>query len=465
MATTQEPPERAPGDQQSDDANLAVPPDLPLQTQRPWYRRRTVIAAGAVALVVAVAYGIGAWAHARAHESTDDAFVDGQVIQITPQVAANVLAVHVADNQVVKKGDLLVELDPRDVQAKLEQARAALAEAQTRHSAARSNVELTRASTRAGVRQATSGMEAARASVGGARGAVSTAAGRARQARAAVATAEANVERARAEVEAAQAEATRAAADVERYRQLLELDEVSRQQFDAAQAAARSSEAQLVAARARVAAAETAVAEARAGAAAAEGAVAEAQSGVATAQAHVGEASGRLEQANTGPQQIAVSESEAATAGATIENARAAVAEAELQLSYTKIVAPEDGRVTMKSIEIGQLAQVGQPMMALVTSDLWVTANFKETQLDQIRPGQPAEITIDAYPGRTFRGHVDSIQSGSGAAFSLLPPENATGNYVKVVQRVPVKIVFDEQPEPALALGPGMSAEPEVRVR
>jgi membrane fusion protein (multidrug efflux system) len=431
----------------------------------PFYRRPTVLGVAAVLVVAVLAYGISAYLYARSHESTDDAFVDGTVIQITPQVAANVLAVHVSDNQLVKKGDVLVELDPRNLQAKLDQARAALSEAEARRNAARSDVELTRASTRAGVRQATSGVEVARSEVEGARGGATTARGRAAQARAHIGAAEAEATQAAAGVRAAEAEAARAAADARRYEQLYDLDEVSRQQYDQAVTAARTADAGLEAARARVAAAERMVAEARAAATAAEGSVGEAESGVHTAQARVGEASGKLEQANTAPQQVAVSESQAATAGASIEAAAAAVAEAELMLSYTKILAPEDGRVTMKAIEVGQLAQVGQPTMALVTSDLWVTANFKETQLDELRPGQAAEIRVDAYPGKVFRGHVDSIQSGSGAAFSLLPPENATGNYVKVVQRVPVKIVFDEQPDPALALGPGMSAEPEVAVK
>jgi membrane fusion protein (multidrug efflux system) len=190
-----------------------------------------------------------------------------------------------------------------------------------------------------------------------------------------------------------------------------------------------------------------------------------AETQVGGAQAQVGEALGRLAQANTAPQQIASSQAQVATAGANIEQLRAQVLEAELQLSYSKIYAPSAGRVTRKTVQEGQLVQPGQPMLALVTGDLWVTANFKESQIGQIKPGQPVEIKVDAYPNKRFYGHVDSLQAGSGAAFSMLPPENATGNYVKVVQRVPVKIVFDGARDPNYLLGPGMSVQPEVKVK
>jgi membrane fusion protein (multidrug efflux system) len=172
-----------------------------------------------------------------------------------------------------------------------------------------------------------------------------------------------------------------------------------------------------------------------------------------------------LAQANTGRQQVAVSEAQAQSAGASIEQLQAAVAQAELELSYTKIYAPDTGRVTHKSVEPGALVQSGQPLMAIVPGDVWVTANFKENQIGRMQPGQPVVIRVDAYPGTQFKGRVDSIQAGTGARFSLLPAENATGNFVKVVQRVPVKIVFDEPPDPQHMLSPGMSVVPEVRVR
>ena len=191
-----------------------------------------------------------------------------------------------------------------------------------------------------------------------------------------------------------------------------------------------------------------------------------AETQVGGAQAGVNEAMGRLAQANTAPEQIAVSQAQAETAGATIEQLRAALEQAELELSYTKIYAPDSGRVTRKAVEEGALVQVGQPLMAIVPGDVWVTANFKESQIGYLKPGQPVEIYIDAYPDKVFRGHVDSIQAGTGARFSLIPPENATGNYVKVVQRVPVKIDFDkDQLDAQHLLAPGMSVVPEVKVK
>jgi membrane fusion protein (multidrug efflux system) len=433
--------------------------------KRPFYRRPLVLLIGAVLLVIGLLFGLRYYVYARTHESTDDAFVDGEVIQISPNVSGHVLRVYVSDNQRVKKGDLLVEIDPRDFQTGLEQARANLQEAESRHKAAAATTEFTRANTRAGIQQASSGVQAARSGVQTAQAEVTAARGKVEQAHAAVAAAQSNVQQANAQIVAAQAEAARANADLQRYQQLYELDEVTRQQFEQVTAAARTANANLIAARTRAAAAEAQVTEARAAEQSAIGSLQQSQSRVAEARAGVGEAAGRLASANTAPQQLAVSQSQAQTAAATIEQAQAALKQAEIELSYTRIVAPDDGFVTRKSIEEGQYIQTGQTMMALVTGDVWVTANFKETQLDELREGQPAAIKIDAYPGRVFAGHVDSIQRASGSRFSLLPPENATGNYVKVVQRVPVKIVFDQQPDPQLAIGPGMSVVPEVKVK
>jgi membrane fusion protein, multidrug efflux system len=276
---------------------------------------------------------------------------------------------------------------------------------------------------------------------------------------------QANVEQARAQVSAAQAEATRANNDVQRYQTLFERDEISRQRLDQAIATAGTANAQLEAARQRVAAAQAQVNEARSAQAAAAENARRAQTQIGGAQAGVNEALGRLSQASTGPQQIAASQSQVETAGANVEQLRAAVEQAELELTYTKIYAPETGRVTRKSVEEGVLVQPGQPLLALVTGEVWVTANFKENQIGKLRPGEAVEIKVDAYPDKVFKAHVDSLQAGTGARFSLLPVENATGNYVKVVQRVPVKIVFDEQPDAQHMVAPGMSVEPEVQVR
>jgi len=326
-------------------------------------------------------------------------------------------------------------------------------------------VTLTRANSAATVQQARAAVQRSRSEVSSQRAGAASAQSSATQAAAAVDTAQANLAQTQAQVRAAQAEATRASADVERYRSLYAKDEVSKQQLDQAVATARTANAELESARQRVVAAQAQVNEARAAQSAAAQSAQRAVTQIGGAQASVGEAVGRLAEANTAPEQIAVSQAQAATATASTEQLRAQLAQAELELSYTKIYAPEDGRVTRKSVEEGALVQIGQPLLAIVPGNVWVTANFKESQIGGMVPGQAVEISVDAYPDKTFKGHVDSIQAGTGARFSLIPPENATGNYVKVVQRVPVKIVFDEPPDPKHMLAPGMSVVPEVAVR
>jgi membrane fusion protein (multidrug efflux system) len=281
------------------------------------FQRPGVIIVAAALAIVGIGYGAFAMFHSFTHESTDDAFVDAHIILTAPKIAGRVAAVHIDDNQDVKKGDLLVEIDPADAEAALAQAKAKLGHDH-----------------------------------------------------------------------AAQLKADQ---DMKRQQDLFGKGAISPQDRD------------------------TAI-------------------------------------------------QNAATTKADVQTDKAAMQQAELNLSYTKIFAPEDGRVTKKAVEPGDYVQVGQDLFALVTPERWTTANFKETQLRNMRPGQRAEVSVDAYPDHPLRGHVDSIQAGSGARFSLLPPENATGNYVKVVQRVPVKIVFDEQPDVQRVLGPGMSVVPTVAV-
>jgi membrane fusion protein (multidrug efflux system) len=439
-------------------------PGKPIK-KRPLYKRPVFLVVAAVVLILGVIFGIRYWLYARAHESTDDAFIDGHIIPISPKVSGYVAKVYVSTNQEVKKGDLLAEIDTRDYEARLAQAEAALQAGMARLKEARTGVELTRATSRANMQQASATVQQARSGVASSRAAAAAERSRINQAGAGVTTAQANVAQARSQVAAAEAEATRAGADVERYQTLFTKDEISRQRLDQAIASARTANAQLEAARGRVAAAEAQVSEARAAEATAAENARRAQTQIGGAQAQVTEAQGRVAQANTAPQQVAVSQAQAETAGASIEQLQAAVQQAELELSYTKIYAPEAGRVTNKSVEEGAIVQVGQPLMAVVPGEVWVTANFKESQLGQLKPGEPVEIYVDAYPDKVFKGHVDSIQAGTGARFSLLPPENAAGNYVKVVQRVPVKIVFDEQPDTQRMLAPGMSVEPEVKVK
>ena len=427
-------------------------------------RRILFVLAGLVVLIASV-IGVRYWLHARLFESTDDAFIEGHTAQISPKVSGYVQKVYINDNQQVKAGDLLVEIDPRDYEAKLAEAKATLNAAIARSNTAQATVALTRVTAGAGVEQASAGVEAARSNVVQAKSASSAAEGKVKQAQASVGTAEANAEHARAQVAAADAEAVRARADVRRYQELFDKDEVSRQQLDQAIATAATADAQLEAARKRVAATEGQVEEARAGKSAAEDQHKQSLSQVSVIQAEVGQATGKLSEANSAPHQVAVKQSEAEMAAAEVAQAEAAVRQAELDLSYTKIVAPQDGRITKKTVEPGQLLQPGQALFVLVPSEMWVVANFKETQLSHMRPGQEVEIYVDAYPGKALKGHVDSFQTGTGSRFSLLPAENATGNYVKVVQRLPVKIVFDEAADSEYLLAPGMSVEPEVKVK
>jgi membrane fusion protein (multidrug efflux system) len=433
--------------------------------RKPAHQRLLLLGVALVLLMLGAIYGVPYYAYVVSHEWTDNAVIEGHIVPLSPNVGGRILAVHVTDNQPVKEGELLVELDPRDYAIRLAQARAALQAARARQQAAESNVELTQVAASAGVQQALAGIEWAKAAVQTAGAQVAAAHSRFEQARAQVETALAHVEQARAQVMAAEAEATRADADVERLRDLYRRDQVARQEFDHATATARTARAQLTAARQRVAAAQAQVAEARAAQQVAVEIRRQAESQVAEAQARAGEAAARLAAARGEPHQVAVSRSQAELASAEVEQARAAVQQAELELSYTRIYAPEHGRVTRKIAEEGAYVQPGQTLMALVRDAVWVVANFKETQLTYMRPGQPAEIEVDAYPGVVFKGHVDSIQAGTGARFSLLPPENATGNFVKVVQRIPVKIVFHGPPDADQLLAPGMSAVPAVQVK
>src|SRR2546423_2030051 len=434
--------------------------------KRPIYKRPAMLVGAAIIVLVVLIFGGRYWLYARSHETTDDAFIDGHIVQISPKVSGYVTQVYVSDNQNVKAGDLLAELDPRDLEARVEQAKAALDAGLAQQTQAKTQVTLTRATTRATVRQAAAGVQQARSGVTGARAGAASERSRTSQQSQGVGAAQANMQQAQAQVVAAEAEAARANADVQRYQTLYEKDEVSQQRLDQAIATARTANAQVDAARKRVAAAGAQVGEARAATSAQASSAQRAQAQVGAAQAQVNEALGRLAQANTAPQQVAVSQAQVASAGANIQQLQAAVAQAELELSYTKVYAPESGRVTRKAVEVGALVQVGQPLMAVVPGDVWVTANFKESQIGNIKPGQPVDVSVDAYPDKVFKAHVDSIQAGTGSRFSLIPPENATGSYVKVVQRVPVKIVFEtNQVDSQHMLAPGMSAVPEVKIK
>lgn len=416
-------------------------------------RRPPVLIAVAVAAILGLVFGGRALVHTLTHESTDDAFVEGHVVAVSPKITGHVVRLHVADNQSVKKGDLLLEIDPRDYEQQVKQAQAALDSAVAKHRTAVQSVELTSATGRAGVMQASSGVGAMQAQEDGTRVRVSQAATQ-------IAGAEANLEQARARVLAAEAEVARTDPDVKRYRELFEKGDVSSQRFEQASAANRVAAANLEAAKKQVSAADAALRQAR-----------EEQSAAAAAwkqsRSLVGEAQGRLDQANTAPKQVAVARAEAETADAEIERARAALDQAKLNLSYTKIYAAESGRVAKRLVEEGAFVSVGQAMLSIVPDEVWVVANFKETQLKNMKPGQEVDVEVDALGGATFRAKVESIQAGTGAKFALLPPDNATGNFTKVVQRVPVKIVFEGTDFDAYRgrVTPGMSTVVSVKVK
>jgi membrane fusion protein (multidrug efflux system) len=411
-------------------------------------RARIIIA---VVLVVAAATALWYYLDTRRYETTDNAFIDADIVQISPRAYGQVVRVLVNDNQHVNPGDVLAEIDPSDYEARLEEAKAKLADTMAKAGSARSNLALTSTVTGAVLIQAG-------AAFAGARQQTEVLKARLGQDDAAIQAAEAVLQQAEARRTAAEAEAARAASDGRRYRALFEKDEVSKQMLDRAETDARSTAANAEAARQSIAGARAQLAQARAG-------KATTQATLRQTQDEVRQAEGRVQEAQSAPQQVRVRESDVQAVNAQIEQARAAVRLAELNLSYTKIVAPDSGWITRKSIQAGNFVQVGQALMALVSDRLWVVANFKETQLRHMRQGQPVAIRIDAYPQLKLKGRVDSMQTGTGARFSLMPPENATGNYVKVVQRVPVKIVFTEPPPAEYKIGPGMSVIPEVQVR
>lgn len=377
-------------DSHPDSSDLLVDvEDRPLTPKKtPLFHRTGVIIGVAVVLVCGVLYLANIFVHSLTHESTDDAFIDAHIVSVAPKIAGKIAAVHVQDNELVKRGQLLLEIDPRDIAATVTQRSAAVDVAK----AHLLNAQL-------GAEQAEAHVKTLLAAYGSAQ----------------------------ASVAAAAADTAKLQSDLARNNGLISTGAISKQDFQHSQSDTKASEATLESKKKQLAAAAAFAEEARK------------QAGSARAQ--VG------------------------AARAEVAQAEAELKQAELQQSYAKITAPEAGRITNKSIEPGDFVQVGQPLFAIVPTHVWVTANYKETQLTDMRAGQPAEVAVDAYPARSLRGHVDSIQAGSGARFSLLPPENATGNFVKVVQRVPVKIVLDEQPEVEQVLGPGMSAVPDVKVK
>jgi membrane fusion protein (multidrug efflux system) len=367
--------------------------------------------------------------------STDDAQVDGHLVPMASKIYGDIAEVRVDDNQPVKAGQVLVRIDPRDYQAKVDQAKAALALAESQAQAARVGVPLTEESTQSYTSSAEAQLANAEAEYDKAKTSYEK-------------DSTAELAFARANVDARQADNDRAQADLGRMKPLVQKAEISQQQFDAYLAGARVAESELKAANDRLTAAERAAEISKAAMWAAKAKV---------DQAHAG-----VEQARANHKQVPIKQADAAAALAAVAQAKANLDAAELQLGYTTVVAPVDSVVTKKSVEVGQIVQPGQSLLVLIPlQDIWVTANFKETQLARVRPGQKAEIHVDMY-GETFSGHVDSLAGATGARLSLLPPENATGNFVKVVERIPVKILVDPIPPDKAILRPGMNVDATI---
>jgi membrane fusion protein (multidrug efflux system) len=412
-------------------------PDVAGEPQRRVRRVRRVNRKLAIfgCLLIIIAAGVFLWVRSWDRVSTDDAQVDGHIVPVSSKIYSDVIEVLVKDNQQVKQGQVLVRLDARDYQAKADQLRAAVAVAESQAQSANVGVPLIRETTQSSTSSAEAELGAVQADYEQSKADYEKASN-------------SDVAYARSNVNTAQATYDRAQADLGRMQPLVDKAEISRLQYDSYLAAARVAESELKAAKDKLAGALQDAQTKKAAMLAAQARVMQGHAGVLEAQAN--------------QKQVNVRTADAASAAANVTLARANLETAELNLSYTTIVAPRDGVVTRKSVEVGQIVQQGQSLMMIVPlNDVWVTANFKETQLRAVRPGQKAEVTVDL-TGNTYPGHVDSVAGATGTRLSLLPPENATGNYVKVVQRIPVKIVLDPIPGGNNLLRPGMNVDATI---
>jgi len=387
-------------------------------------RAKFLVFGAAILVLLAVGWY---WLDSRNWENTDDAEIDGHIYPISARVGGQVVKVNFDDGQFVRKGDVLVQIDPTDYKVALDRAQADYQDATANTQAAQANVPI--------------------ASVGSS-SQINTAGADVLAAQAGVSSAQKQMEAAQAQVTEAEANATKLNTDVERYRLLLDKKEIAAQQFDQAVAAATAANATVAARKAALLAA---------------------QEQVRIEQQRVLQAKANWNNAQVTPKQVEAIRARAASAFAQQQRSKAALDQAQLNLNYTTIVAPVDGIVGKRSVQVGQNVAPGQDLMAVVPlREIWVTANFKETQLAKMQPGQPATVKVDTYSGRKWQGHVTSIGGATGAKYSLLPPENATGNYVKVVQRIPVRIDFDGADKPDFnnegLLRPGMSVVPNVKV-
>jgi membrane fusion protein (multidrug efflux system) len=397
-----------------------------LSSTRPLARKSPRSAARIIVPIVIVILLVGGyflWKHFDAYESTDDAQIDGHVNAISARISGNVIQVLTDDERYVKAGDVLVRIDPQDYQVAVAKAEADLADAEAGLQGSRTDVPITSINTSSQLRTAHSGRTDA---------------------------AEARLDTAKAQVREAAADYKKASDDVARYKLLVAKDEISQQQYDTAVSTADAAKATVDARSASVAEAEQNIRVA--------------QSGVEEARAKIAQADASIQAAMTAPQQVAVIKARAKSAQAQVAQRRALLDQAKLNLGYCVIVAPVSGIVGKKTVEIGQNISPGQQLMAIVPlEDIWVTANFKETQLRRMKPGQAVKFSVDAY-SREYTGKLEGVGGASGSRFSLLPPENATGNYVKVVQRIPVRIDLDPGQNDDHRLRPGMSVDPKVYI-
>jgi membrane fusion protein, multidrug efflux system len=415
MAKEDEPP--SPGE------STSVPPRTTIaRPQRRWRRRRNILLLLGGLLVVSVA-GVWLWRYFSSYETTDDAQVDAHLYPVSARISGYVIRVNVGDNEYVKQGTVLVEIDPRDYEVAVDQARADLANAVATAQSLHIDVPITTTTTSSQMQTTAADVENNRAGI---------------------AAAEKQLAAAKAQLEEAQANDVKAQQDLARYKLLVDKEEVARQTYDTALTTARGTAAAVTAAGANAEAAQHSVEQAR--------------SRLASAEASSNQA------VQTAPKQVAATQARALSAQATVEQKRAALEQAELNLQYTKIIAPVDGAVT-KRVVVGMNVSPGQQLLTVVPlEDVWITANFKETQLPYVCPGQPVEFYVDSNK-RSYRGRVDSISGATGPLFSLFPPENATGNYVKIVQRVPVKITVNPGENSDLQLRPGVNVVPKVYIR
>jgi membrane fusion protein, multidrug efflux system len=423
--------------EKQEDSNIAA--ELPQSAVIAGKRKALLIWGGSSVLVLLLVFGVRYLIWSAHHETTDDAYLAGHLHPISARISDTVQRVSITDNQHVVEGQTLVILDPNDYKVRLDEAQAALDAAGKQVQTAAAAINTTSQSATAQTTQAQGAIAEANASI--------------QASKAAVIAAEAGVPRAEAQLQQANATSEREEVDRGRYQDLYSKEQVSKQTLDhqrasyevavagkaAAQEQVRQAQAQLIAA----------------------------QQGVARAEAQLTSSKGGLQSAQATKLETRVRDGQFATAQATMAQAEASLEDARLQLSYTIIKAPVSGRVGRKSVEAGQRVQIGQPLMAVVEDHPWVVANFKETQLAKLRPGQRVEIEIDAFPKHKFNGRVDSLAPGSGNEFALLPPDNATGNFTKIVQRIPVKIVLDDDSVRGYEnlLSPGMSSIVTVTTR